>query len=186
MLYQLGEHRTVLQGSGHFIAPGAAVVGRVVLEENVSIWFNSVLRGDGEGILVGANSNVQDFAMLHTDPGYPLVIGRSVTIGHHAVVHGCTVGDGSLIGIGAIVLNGARIGQNCLVGAGALVPEGMEVPDGSLVMGMPAKVRRTLEEDARRALEEGARHYVRNGKRFLQTMQADSRWPLRGESNDEQ
>ncbi len=186
MLYQLGEHRAELRGDGHFIAPGAAVIGRVVLEENVSIWFNSVLRGDSEEILVGADSNVQDFAMLHTDPGFPLIIGRKVTIGHHAVVHGCTVGDGSLIGIGAVVLNGASIGRSCLVGAGALVPEGMVVPDNSLVTGLPARVRRTLNEDARRALEEGARHYVRNGKRFQQTMLADPRWPLAGDSPNEQ
>ena len=186
MLYQLGAHQAELRGSGHFIAPGAAVIGRVVLEKDVSIWFNSVLRGDGEQILVGEGSNVQDFAMLHTDPGYPLHIGRHVTIGHHAVVHGCTVGDGSLIGIGAMVLNGARIGRSCLIGAGALVPEGMEVPDRSLVTGLPARVRRTLDAAASKALEEGARHYVANGRRFRQTMHADPRWPLAGGASDEQ
>ena len=175
MIYTLGEHRVTLNGDGHFIAPNAAVIGKVTLERNVSIWFGVTVRGDVERIVIGADTNVQDGSVLHADPGLPLTIGRGVTIGHQAMVHGCTVGDHSLIGIQAVVLNGAVIGRHCLVAAGALVPEGMEVPDGAVVMGMPARVRRELDADARRALEMSATHYVGNGRRFARELGADPR-----------
>ncbi len=171
MLYSLGSEHPQLRGTGHFIAPSAAVIGHVLLEAQVSIWFNAVLRGDNELISIGAGSNVQDFAMLHTDPGFALSIGADVTIGHHAVVHGATVGDGSLIGINAVLLNGARIGEHCLIAANALVPEGMEVPAGSLLMGSPARVRRQLSDAECHALSEGARHYVQNAARFARDLE---------------
>ncbi len=165
MRYILDDKSPQLRGEGHFIAPGAVLIGNVLLEANTSIWFNAVLRGDNELIHIGAGSNVQDFVMLHTDPGFPLSIGADVTIGHHAVVHGAVIGDGSLIGINAVVLNGARIGKCCLIAANALVTEGMEVPAGSLLMGSPARVQRQLSTAERTALIEGARHYVQNGAR---------------------
>ena len=175
MIYTLGQRRVTLLGEGHFIAPNAAVIGDVTLAENVSIWFGVTVRGDAERIVIGADTNVQDGSVLHADPGMPLNIGRGVTVGHQAMVHGCTVGDHSLIGIQAVVLNGAVIGRHCLVAAGALVPEGMQVPDGSLVMGMPGRVRRTLDEADRRMLEASATHYVDNGHRFARTLRSDPR-----------
>lgn len=149
-----------------WIAPDANVIGRVVLEAGGSIWFGCTLRGDNEEIRIGAGSNVQENCVFHTDPGCPLTIGRDCTIGHKAMLHGCTVGDGSLIGMGATVLNGARIGAGCLIGAGALIPEGKEIPDGSLVMGMPGKVVRALDEAARAGLLASAAHYRENMRRF--------------------
>ena len=149
-----------------FVAPGARLIGRVVLREGASVWFNAVLRGDNEVIEVGEGSNVQDGCVLHTDPGSPLVIGREVTVGHNAILHGCTVGDGSLIGMGAVVLNGAKIGQGCLIGANALVTEGKEIPDFSLVMGQPGKVVRTLDAAAVAKLRESAERYRWNARRY--------------------
>ena len=128
-----------------YIAPGARVIGDVHLASAVGIWFNAVLRGDNEPIVIGAGSNVQDGCILHSDPGFPVTIGENVTIGHNAIVHGCTVGDGTLIGMGAVVLNGAKIGKGCLIGANALVTEGKEIPDGAMAMGQPAKVIRQVE-----------------------------------------
>ncbi len=166
-IYALGEHVPTLPAPGRFwVAPGAHVVGRVRLAEDVGIWFGAVLRGDNEPIDIGTGSNVQEGAMLHTDLGYPIVIGAHVTIGHHAILHGCTVGEGALIGMGATVMNGARIGAHCLVGAGALVTEGKAFPDGSLIMGTPAKAVRTLDEAARAGLRASAPNYVANWKRF--------------------
>jgi carbonic anhydrase/acetyltransferase-like protein (isoleucine patch superfamily) len=149
-----------------WVADSAEVMGRVVLGEGASIWFGSVLRGDNDLIHVGRNSNVQEQSVLHTDPGKPLHIGDNVTIGHQVVLHGCTVGDGSLVGIGAVVLNGARIGKNCLVGAGALVTEGKEFPDGSLILGSPAKVARALTPEQIAGLQTSALRYVANARRF--------------------
>jgi len=149
-----------------WIAPGASVIGRIVIGRNVGIWFGSVLRGDTEPIHIGDDTNVQEHTMMHTDPGCPLTIGRGCTIGHRALLHGCTIGDNSLIGMGAIVLNRARIGNNCLVGAGALVTEGKEFPDGSLIVGSPAKVVRALDEAAIAGLRASAAHYVANARRF--------------------
>jgi len=166
MKYSLEEKRVSLEGAGHFIAPNATLIGDVVLCENTSVWFNCVLRGDADRILIGAGSNIQDGTVLHADPGFPLTVGENVTVGHNAMLHGCTIGDGSLVGIGAVVLNGAKVGRGCLIGANALVTEGMEIPDGSLVLGMPAKIRSTLSETQQAELLENAQHYVRNGQRY--------------------
>ncbi len=166
MLYELDERRVKLEGEGHFVADNATVIGSVVLEEDVSIWFNAVLRGDTEEIRIGARSNIQDGSILHTDHGFPMLIGKDVTVGHKVMLHGCTVGDGSLIGINAVVLNGAKIGKGCLIGANALVTEGTEIPDGALVMGAPAKVKRMLSEEEQKTLLLSAAHYVENGQRF--------------------
>src|SRR5437868_4690004 len=137
LIYDLGDDRVEYTPGESWIAPGAVVIGKVVLMRNASIWFGAVLRGDNEPIVIGENSNVQDGSVLHTDPGQPLTLGRDVTVGHKAMLHGCTVGDGSLIGIGAVILNEARIGKGCLIGAGALITERKVIPDGSLVMGSP-------------------------------------------------
>lgn len=149
-----------------WVAPGAAVIGDVVIETGASIWFNAVLRGDNERIRVGTGSNVQECSVLHTDPGYPLTIGANCTIGHKAMLHGCTIGDGALIGMGATVLNGAVIGEGCLIGAGALITEGKVIPPGSLVMGAPGKVVRDLDAAARQGLLKSAEKYRRNMRRF--------------------
>ncbi|MES0884933.1 gamma carbonic anhydrase family protein [Roseibium sp. SCP14] len=166
-LYALGDHSPSLPVNGdYWIAPDARVIGQVTLEPGVSIWWGSVLRGDNEPITIGAGSNLQEHCVCHVDPGYPLVIGSNCTIGHKAMLHGCNIGDGSLIGMGATVLNGARIGRNCLLGAGALVTEGMDVPDGSLVIGMPAKVKRSLSDEAIASLARSAEKYRWNKDRF--------------------
>ncbi|MEC9247984.1 MAG: gamma carbonic anhydrase family protein [Pseudomonadota bacterium] len=165
MKYQLGEDRIETNGD-YFIADNASVIGKIILKKNASVWFGAVLRGDNETITVGENSNIQDLSILHTDPGFPLTIGEHCTIGHKAVLHGCQIGDNSLIGIDAIVLNGAVIGNNCLIGAGALITEGKEIPDGSLVMGTPGKVVRELSDEQIRSLTESAQRYVQNFKRF--------------------
>ena len=166
-VYGLDSGIPVLPGPDEYwIAPTAAVIGRVIMKKNASIWFGAVLRGDNDPITVGENSNVQDNCVLHTDFGEPLVIGDNVTIGHMVMLHGCTVGDGSLIGIGAVVLGRARIGRQCLIGARSLITEGKEIPDRSVVMGAPGKVVRTLSESEGEALAAGAMHYVANWKRF--------------------
>ena len=149
-----------------FVADSAEVIGNVVIEEDVSIWFGAVLRGDNEPIRIGRATNIQDLCMLHTDPGAPLSIGAGCTIGHRAILHGCSIGDNTLVGMGAIVLNGARIGNDCLIGAGALVTEGKVIPDGSLVLGMPAKPVRQLSADEIDGLRRSAAHYVENARRF--------------------
>ncbi len=153
-------------GAGVWVAESAEVMGNVRLHENASVWFGCVLRGDNETLTIGRNSNVQDLSVLHSDPGCPLHVGANVTVGHKVMLHGCTIGDGSLIGIGAIVLNNARIGRDCLVGAGAVVTEGKEFPDRSLIVGAPAKVLRTLDDAAVERLRHGASHYVDNARRF--------------------
>ena len=172
-IYSLDGHAPDLPaadaaGAGRpcWIAPDAHVIGRVRLGPDVGIWFGAVLRGDNELIDIGERSNIQEGAMLHTDMGFPLTVGPDCTIGHHAILHGCTVGAGSLIGMGATVLNGARIGSGCLVGANALVTEGREFPDGSLIVGSPAKVIRTLDAAALEKLRASALGYVRNWRRF--------------------
>ena len=165
--YKLDGRVPVTPPEGEYwIAPTAVVLGHVILKKNASIWFGAVLRGDNDPITVGENSNVQDNCVLHTDPGGPLTIGDNVTVGHMVMMHGCTIGDNSLIGIGAIVLNGARIGRNCLIGAGALIPEGKEIADFSVVMGAPGRVVRTLTAQDGASLAAGALHYVDNWKRF--------------------
>ena len=149
-----------------WVADSAQVIGNVELAEGASIWFGAILRGDTEPMRIGRNSNVQDGSMLHSDPGSPLTLGENVTVGHQVMLHGCTVGDGSLIGIKAVVLNGAKIGKNCLVGAGSLVTEGKEFPDGSMILGSPAKVVRELTPEQIAGLSRAAQHYVDNAKRY--------------------
>ena len=165
MLYSLDGRRPTT-GERTFVAPGAAVIGDVTLGEDVSVWFNAVLRGDNDAIVIGAGSNVQDGAVLHVDPGFPIRIGEDVTVGHQATVHGCTIGDGSLVGMNAVVLNGAVIGRECLIGANALVTEGTQVPDRSLVLGSPAKVVRSLSDEAVETMRAGARSYVEKIARY--------------------
>lgn len=164
-LYQLDEHAPRVAPSA-WVADSAEVIGRVELAEGVSVWFGAVLRGDNELLSIGAGSNVQDGAVVHSDMGFPVTVGTNVTIGHRVTLHGCSVGDGSLIGMGAVLLNGARIGRNCLVGAGALVTEGKEFPDGSMIVGVPAKVVRPLTPAQIERLQSGARHYVENAARY--------------------
>lgn len=151
-----------------WVAPDANLIGKVVLEENASVWFGCTLRGDNEEIRVCAGTNVQENVVCHTDMGFPLTIGAGCTIGHKVMLHGCTIGENTLIGMGATILNGAKIGKNCLIGAGALVTEGKEIPDGSLVMGMPAKVVRELDDEAIRRLEASALHYQQNARRYAE------------------
>ncbi|MCX2830940.1 gamma carbonic anhydrase family protein [Microbulbifer thermotolerans] len=170
MLYKLGDKEPQLEGEGHYIAPGARVVGNVRMLAHSSVWFNAVVRGDSDPITIGAYSNVQDGAVLHTDPGLPLTIGNGVTIGHKAMLHGCSVGDYSLVGINAVVLNGARIGKCCIIGANALVTENTEIPDYSLVLGSPGKVVRSLDESTFELLKASSDHYVANGKRFAEQL----------------
>ncbi|PQO24478.1 gamma carbonic anhydrase family protein [Rhodobacteraceae bacterium WD3A24] len=167
MLWEFDGWRPALPDDGDcWIAPDANVIGRVVLETGASVWFASTLRGDNEEIRVGRGSNVQENCVLHTDMGYPLTIGADCTIGHKAMLHGCTIGDGSLVGMGATVLNGARIGRGCLIGAGALITEGKEIPDASLVMGAPGKVVRTLDAEAIAGLLDSAEGYRAKMRRF--------------------
>ena len=164
-LYQLGDDVPRLHETA-WVADSAQVIGRVELAENASIWFGTVVRGDNELIRIGRNSNVQDNSTLHTDAGIPLTIGDNVTVGHQVMLHGCEIGDGSLIGIGAVVLNGAKIGRNCLVGAGSLVTEGKEFPDNSMILGSPAKVVRTLTPQQVALFQRGAPHYIENAQRY--------------------
>ena len=175
MLYSLGDKRVDIAGDDYFVADNASVIGEVRLENNASVWFNAVLRGDCDLITVGENSNIQDGSVLHTDHGFPLTIGKNVTVGHKVMLHGCTIDDNSLIGINAVILNGARIGKNCLIGANSLVTENKEIPDGSLVMGSPAKVVKSLTAEQQAALEESASHYVENFKRYKRDLQPDPR-----------
>jgi carbonic anhydrase/acetyltransferase-like protein (isoleucine patch superfamily) len=151
---------------GVWVADSAQVIGHVSLGVDVSVWFNAVLRADNEPMHIGAGSNIQDGAVLHSDPGFPLTLEAGVTVGHQAMLHGCTVGEGSLIGIGAVVLNGARIGRHCLVAAGALVTEGKVFPDGSLIVGSPATVKRALSAQQIEDLQTSASHYAANARRF--------------------
>ena len=172
-VYALGALAPQLPSEGEYwIAPTASVMGDVILQKNASIWWGAVARGDTDTLTIGENSNVQDGSVLHADKGMPLVIGANVTVGHLVMLHGCTIGDNSLIGIGAIVLNGARIGRNCLIGAGALIPEGKEIPDNSLVMGSPGKVVREIGEQQAAVLQASALHYVENWKRFRRDLVA--------------
>lgn len=170
MIYELDGRSPEIRGSGHFVADNATVIGSVLLDDKCSIWFNVVIRGDNDLITVGPETNIQDGSVLHTDSGVKLTLGRGVTVGHKAMLHGCEVGDYSLIGINAVVLNGAKIGKHCLIGANALIPEGMIVPDGSLVVGSPGKVKRELGDDQKKMLELSAAHYVQNGARYVREL----------------
>lgn len=170
-LYSLDGVSPTLPASGRFfVAENAVVVGDVVIEEDASVWFGSTLRGDNERITIGARSNVQDGCVMHTDPGFPLVIGSDCTIGHAAIVHGCTIGAGSLVGMGATILNGAKIGNSCLVGAGALVTEGKEFPDFSMIVGAPARAIKTLGPEWQVRLMGASGRYVANGRRYRDGM----------------
>lgn len=166
MKYRLDDKEPTLLGTGHFIAPDAAVIGDVELGPNSSVWFSVVIRGDNDTIRIGEGSNIQDGSVCHSDPGSPLTVGANVTVGHNAMLHGCTIGDGTLVGINAVILNGAAVGKNCVIGANSLVPEGMEIPDGSLVMGVPAKIRRELSEEQQAFFSTNAAHYIDNATRY--------------------
>ena len=166
-VYNLGSVTPLLPNDDEYwIAPNAAVMGRVILHKNASVWFGATLRGDNDPITIGEGSNVQDGSVLHTDTGSPLTIGKNVTVGHMVMLHGCTIGDNTLVGIGSIVLNGAKIGKNCLIGANCLITEGKEVPDNSLVMGAPGKVVREISDQQAMMLAAGSQHYVENWKRY--------------------
>ncbi|MCC1497277.1 gamma carbonic anhydrase family protein [Alcanivorax sp. 1008] len=176
MIYKLGD-RQLEAGDDVWIADNASVIGSVVLGNNVSIWFNCVLRADNDVIRIGDDSNIQDGSVLHTDSGIPLNIGKGVTVGHKVMLHGCEIGDYSLIGINAVILNRAKIGKNCIIGANSLVPEGMEIPDNSLVFGSPAKVVKPVSDGQRMMLQMSAIHYVENSKRYARELVVDDRFP---------
>ena len=165
MIYQLEDAVPQIHASA-WVAENATLAGQITLQKDVSIWFNAVLRAEHAPITVGEGSNIQDGTVCHVDPGMPLTIGESVTVGHKVMLHGCTIGDESLIGINAVILNGAKIGRNCLIGANSLISEGKEIPDGSLVMGSPGKIVRTLSEAQIEGLKASAMHYVENGRRY--------------------
>lgn len=165
MIYRL-DNRQVQRKGQSFIAPNATLIGAVTIEDQASIWFNVVVRADNDLIHIGEGSNIQDGSVLHVDPGFPLTVGRKVTVGHKVILHGCTIGDGSLIGMNAVILNGAQIGRGCLIGANALVTENMVVPDGSMVIGSPGKIVRTLDETVRQKLIDSADSYIENGRRY--------------------
>lgn len=168
-LYALGDHAPDIHPDT-WVAPDANLIGKVVLEEGASVWFGATIRADHEVIRIGAGTNVQENTVMHIDLGFPLTIGAGCTIGHKVMLHGCTIGENSLIGMGATVLNGARIGKNCLIGAGALITEGKEIPDGSLVMGAPGKVVRQLDEAGIAKLRASALHYQDNMRHFRETL----------------
>ncbi|MDC1146563.1 gamma carbonic anhydrase family protein [Candidatus Pelagibacter sp.] len=169
MFYDL-EDKKVKNSGENWSAPNASIIGDVTLEKNTSIWFNVTLRGDVENIYIGEGSNVQDGSVLHTDPGYPLKIGKDVTIGHLVMLHGCTVGNNSLIGIGAVILNGAKIGKNCIIGAKALISENKEIPDNSLVIGAPGKIVRQVRDDEVKLISDNAIHYQENWKKYSKSV----------------
>ncbi|MEM6532012.1 MAG: gamma carbonic anhydrase family protein [Myxococcota bacterium] len=171
MIYRLGDQSPTFETENYFVAPNAAVIGRVRLGDKASVWFSAVLRGDVEDIHVQAGTNIQDGAVIHADPGFPCVVGPNCTVGHLAMLHGCSVGEGTMIGMNATVLNGAKIGRNCLIGANALVPEGKVIPDNSLVVGVPGKVVREVTERDRQLIQLGVQHYHRNGQLFREHLE---------------
>ena len=172
MRYALDDDHVETDGDDVWIAPTAVVIGKVKLGKKASVWWHAVLRGDNDPITIGADSNVQDGAVLHTDPGFPLIIGRRVTVGHLAMLHGCTIGDGALVGINAVILNGAKVGRNCLIGAKALVTEGMDIPDNSLAVGAPAKVIREVTPDNIARMQEGVDSYVERAQIYRDLLRA--------------
>ena len=167
MLYRLGDDMPTMADDRYWVAPCATLIGKVRLERDASVWFGAVLRGDNELLTIGEGSNVQDLAVLHTDPGFPCVIGPHVTVGHQAMLHGCEIGEGSLVGIGAVILNGVKIGKNCLIGAKALISEGKEIPDNSLVMGVPAKIKGEVRPEQAERMRAGTAKYVKNWQRYV-------------------
>jgi carbonic anhydrase/acetyltransferase-like protein (isoleucine patch superfamily) len=174
-VYTLGERKVVFHGEEWFIAHNASVIGSVILNNQASVWFNAVVRGDSDIITIGERSNIQDAAVLHADPGVPLTLGKNVSVGHQAMLHGCSVGDGSLIGIGAVILNHAVIGSRCIIGAGTLIPEGKSYPDGVLVVGSPGRVVRELKPEEREGLLENADIYVRRAKLYREKLKPQER-----------
>ena len=171
MLYQLGDTKVQVE-EGVWVAENAVVVGNVLLKVNSNVWFNAVIRGDNDLITIGEGANIQDGSVLHSDPGSPLTVGANVTIGHKVMLHGCDIGEGSLIGINSVVLNNAKIGKNCIIGANALITEGKKIPDNSLVMGSPGKVVKTMTDDQAKTVKISAIHYVENAARFRDSMKA--------------
>ncbi len=169
MFYDLKDKKPKNSGE-NWVAPNAVGIGDVTLEKNTSIWFNATLRGDLENIHIGEGSNVQDGCVLHTDPGYPLKVGKNVTVGHLVMLHGCSIGDNSLIGIGAVILNNAKIGKNCIIGAKALITENKVIPDNSLVIGSPGKVVREVTEEEKKAVSENTKHYQDNWKKYSKSI----------------
>jgi carbonic anhydrase/acetyltransferase-like protein (isoleucine patch superfamily) len=170
-LYEFDGERVRVPDSGRFwVADNAVVIGKVAIEEDASIWFNTVVRGDNEAIVIGARSNIQDGCVLHTDPGFPLTIGAEATIGHMVMLHGCTIGHGALIGIGAVVLNGARIGEDCLIGAGSLIPEGREIPARSVVLGAPGKIIRQVTEPDLERIRFGVQLYLDRWRAYAKSL----------------
>jgi carbonic anhydrase/acetyltransferase-like protein (isoleucine patch superfamily) len=165
-LYAIGDRQPTLVGKDHFVAPDATLVGDITLEAAVSIWFQAVIRAENDRIVIGEGSNIQDGSVLHVDPGYPLTIGRNVSVGHKAMLHGCTIGEGSLVGINSVVLNGAKIGKGVLIGANTLIAEGKEIPDGVLVLGSPGRVVRELTQEQKDGLIKVARGYVERGRNY--------------------
>ena len=172
MKYTFEDRKVVCKGD-YWIAPDAIVIGSVIMEPNASVWFGCIVRGDDDTITIGENSQLQDGCVVHVDPGVPTTIGKGVSVGHMAMLHGCTIGDGSLIGIKSVVLNGAKIGKNCLIGANALIAEGKEIPDGSLVIGSPGKIVRQLSPEEIRNINSFAGHYVQQFKRYRESFSPD-------------
>ena len=176
MIYKLGDKQVEIRGDDYFVADNATVIGSVLIENNVSIWFNVVVRGDNDPIHIGEGTNIQDGSVLHTDAGIPMRIGKNVTVGHKVMLHGCEIGDDSLSGINAVVLNRAKIGKNCIIGANSLIPEGKEIPDNSLVMGSPGKVVKTLTDGHVYAIKMRGLHDVENFKRYNEQLTPDERF----------
>ena len=170
MIIDLGSKTLQTDGDAFYIAPNATVIGDVRLSKDASIWFNATLRADNEPIFVGEGSNIQDGSIIHTDPGFSTSIGKYVTVGHMVMLHGCEIGDGSLIGIGSVILNGAKIGKNCIIGAKALITENKEIPDNSLVMGSPGKIIREVTEEEKKAVIENTKHYQDNWKKYSKSI----------------
>jgi carbonic anhydrase/acetyltransferase-like protein (isoleucine patch superfamily) len=172
-IFSLGERRVALLGEHHYIAHDATLVGSITLHADVSVWFKVVIRAENDGITIGEGCNVQDGSVLHVDPGYPMTLGRRVSVGHKAMLHGCSIGDGSLIGINSVVLNGARIGSGTLIGANTLIPEGKEIPDGVLVVGSPGRIVRELTQEQREGLLRIATGYIERGKRYRRELREE-------------
>ena len=173
MKYALGDVRVETDGDDYWIAPNAAVIGRVILKKNASVWWNCVLRADSDPIIIGENTQIQDGSVLHADPGFPIVLADNVSVGHMVMWHGCQVGEHSLIGIGSIVLNGAKIGRNCLIGANTFIPEGKEIPDNSIVFGSPGKVVKQVDDKHREMLQRIPESYARRWRRYREEMRED-------------
>lgn len=170
LIYSLGDKKIQIVGDDYFIADNATVIGSVIIHSDVSIWFNAVIRGDNDLITIGEGTNIQDGAVLHTDEGIPLNIGKGITVGHQAMLHGCTIGENSLIGINAVILNNAVVGKNCIIGANSLITQGKVIPDNSMVLGSPGKIVREVNEEEIEELKHSAEHYIQNYKRFKEQL----------------